>query len=73
MNTKPKPNEPRLDMVSALLTDIEQYSLGERLRLAAGLLDDAKAGRSDPRKCMSHARTIVGLVDKQIKKALEDL
>jgi hypothetical protein len=56
----------RVDLAALLVPYLNQFSYGERLRLAAHLLDDAKAGRADRLELILRARTIIKLVDKQL-------
>lgn len=62
----------RVDMAALLVEQIERFSLGERLRLAARLLDDVKAGHADRVKLVQHARHITRLVDKELLGMLRE-
>jgi hypothetical protein len=53
-----------------MLEMITKFSLAERLRTAAGLLDDARAGRSDPRALTAHAQMIVANVQTHLIEGL---
>lgn len=61
-----------VDFVSLISEHIDQFSLGERLRLAAHLLDDAKKpDMPDPVGRIRRARTIIALVDREALKLLK--
>lgn len=62
----------RVDMAALLVEQIDRFSLGERLRLAAHLLDDVKAGHVDRVRLVQHARHITRLVDKELLAMLRE-
>lgn len=66
------PDSGRVDMAALLVEQIDRFSLGERLRLAAHLLDDVKAGHADRVKLVQHARHITRLVDKELLGMLRE-
>lgn len=60
--------ERKADMADLLISQIDQFSIGERLRLAAELMDKVKHGAPNGALLVSHARQILKLVDGELLK-----
>lgn len=59
-------NDPRVNMAELLIQHLDRYSLGERLRFAAQLLDQTKTKPAAAPQLISHARHVLRLVDAEL-------